>query len=282
MPIHDPIFIVGSERSGTTLLRLMLTSHPSIAVPPEGDFLTRIRSDRPTDPQEQRAFIRAFLSIEKCREWGLSEAVLHDCIQLMQPRTWAELAAVPYWGWLATNFPSANRWGDKNPCHVHQIGYLMSLYPRAKFIHIIRDGRDVAASWLAAPFGPTTADRAAQQWSAAVQAGQDAAQASPGRVTQVFYEDLAREPEQTLTAICHFLGEDFSDQMMTYPSANRSQELVPQHRLAWHAKTLQAPDPSRIGQWRQRLTAEQVRAFEASAGELLRTLGYPDADTRAA
>ena len=62
---YDPFFIVGSERSGTTLLRLMLTAHPGLAVPPEGDFLTRMRTDRPVDPDQRAAFISAFLSIEK-------------------------------------------------------------------------------------------------------------------------------------------------------------------------------------------------------------------------
>ena len=274
MTIYDPIFIVGSERSGTTLLRLMLTSHPSVAVPPEGDFLTRIRADKPQSVAQQQAFIKAFLSVEKCREWGLSAALLREGIAMMQPRTWPELAAVPYWTWLAVNFPNANRWGDKNPSHIHRLPQLLAMYPTAKFVHIIRDGRDVATSWLGVPFGPTDAATAAVTWSRAVLAGRQAAGAHPGRFCEVHYEDLVRNPEPALRNLCAFLGEEFSPEMMGYAAANQQRALVPKHRLAWHGNTLRPPDPARIGRWQSELTAEQIAVFEQAAGQVLSMVNY--------
>lgn len=274
MTIYDPIFIVGSERSGTTLLRLMLTSHPSVAVPPEGDFLTRMRADSPQLPSQQQAFIKAFLSVEKCREWGLSAALLQEGIAMMQPRSWPELAAVPYWTWLAVNYPDASRWGDKNPSHIHRLPQLLAMYPTAKFLHIIRDGRDVATSWLGVPFGPTDAATAALTWSRAVVAGRQAASAHPGRFYEVHYEDLVRTPEPTLRALCAFLGEEFSADMMGYAAANQQRSLVPQHRLAWHGNTLRPPDPARIGRWQSVLTPAQLETFEQRAGEVLSMVDY--------
>lgn len=282
MSIHDPLFIVGSERSGTTLLRLMLTSHPAIAVPPEGDFLTRMRSDAPTSPAQQQAFVQAFLSIEKCREWGLSAVLLTEGIAMMKPQTWSELAAVPYWTWLAVNYPTANRWGDKNPSHIHRLPRLLNLYPGARIIHIIRDGRDVAASWMNVPFGPSDASSAAMKWGRAVQAGLTAARQHPGQVLSVHYEALVCEPESTLRDICAFLGENFSHEMMGYADQNQQRALVPRHRLSWHRNTLRPPDPSRIGRWRSVLTPSQVASFEQSAGEVLSMLDYGRATSEVA
>jgi hypothetical protein len=273
-PCHDPVFIVGSERSGTTLLRLMLTSHPAIAVPPEGDFLTRMHADQPTSPGQRKAFIQAFLSIEKCREWGLSAEMLAEGIALLQPRTWPELAAVPYWVWLAANYPDASRWGDKNPCHIHRLPRLLAMYPAARVLHIVRDGRDVAASWLGVPFGPVDAASAGVQWGRAVLAGYQAAAAAPGRIHEVRYESLVRQPADTLRSVCDFLGEPFSPAMLGYADANQERALVPRHRLAWHANTLRPPDPARIGRWRSVLTEAQVREFERAAGSVLDLAGF--------
>lgn len=274
MTIYDPIFIVGSERSGTTLLRLMLTSHPSVAVPPEGDFLTRMHADQPQSLAQQQSFIKAFLSIEKCREWGLSPALLQQGIAMMQPRSWPELAAVPYWTWLAVNFPNASRWGDKNPSHIHRLPQLLKMFPTAKFIHIIRDGRDVTASWLGVPFGPADAATAAATWSRAVQAGRQASLAHPGRFCEVHYEALVRSPEPTLRTLCAFLGEEFSAEMMGYAAANQQRALVPKHRLAWHGNTLRPPDPDRIGRWQRVLTPPQIEIFEQHAGQVLSMVDY--------
>ena len=281
MTIHSPVFIVGSERSGTTLLRLMLTSHPSIAVPPEGDFLTRMRVSEPINRGQWQAFVHAFLSIEKCREWGLSAADLIESARLMRPQTWPELAAVPYWTWLALNYPMANRWGDKNPCHIHQLPHLMRMYPTAKFVHIIRDGRDVAASWMNVPFGPSDATDAAMKWGQAVLAGRLAADRAPGRIYEVHYEMLVRDPERSLRAICVFLGEDFSSEMLDYAAENQQRVLVPQHRLLWHSNTLRPPDPGRIGRWRDVLSPGQICEFEQEAGPLLGMVGYALAEEAA-
>ncbi len=271
---HDPFFIVGSERSGTTLLRLMMTSHPALAVPPEGDFLLRLRVHQPSAPAQQQAFFQAFLGIEKCAEWGLTLAELTEACGIFQPRSWPELAALPYWTWLAKSYPDASRWGDKNPCFVHRIPALVAMYPRARFVHIIRDGRDVAASWLKVHFGPADVTTAARTWRAAVAAGLQAARRFPSQVYTIRYEDLLRDPVGVLTGICRFLHEVFSPEMMGYSEENQRRGLVPSHRKGWHQLTFHPPDPSRIGAWRGALSAEQVRRFEAIAADALSICRY--------
>jgi len=274
--MHDPFFIVGCGRSGTTLLRLMLTAHPNLSVPPEGDFLLGLdgQFDDPTDPTWASRFVDAFFSIEKCREWGLEPATLSEGIASLAPTSWPELAAVPYWAYLVTHDPEANRWGDKNPGYVSHVPRLLQLYPRARVIHLVRDGRDVAQSWLSVHFGPRSLEQAARRWASAVAVGNRIARLHPRSVVEVHYEALVADPEGELRRICTFLGEDFDPAMLGYDRLNRERGLVPAHRLAWHANTLGPPDPSRIGRGRAALSVEDAALFDRLAGPVLEANGY--------
>ena len=152
---------MGCQRSGTTLLRLLLTSHENIGIPPEGPYIVRLK-DRYTAQTDfsaatARDFAGAFLGVSKCAEWGLDEDEIIEALEARDPANFAEAISTVHRLYLARHFPGATRWGDKNPSYVKHVDYLLQLFPNARCIFITRDGRDVALSWMNTPFG-TRAD----------------------------------------------------------------------------------------------------------------------------
>jgi hypothetical protein len=136
---------------------------------------------------------------------------------------------------------------------------LLHLFPSCKFIHTVRDGRDVCRSWV--QFGwAGNVWTAAEHWETA-EACWDRlrAQLPPARYHEVRYEELIRAPEATLRGICAFIGIDYSPLMLSYPRDS----------------SYAAPDMTLIDQWRRKLTPHEVRLLEARLAPRLQERGYP-------
>jgi hypothetical protein len=168
------------------------------------------------------------------------------------------------------------RWGDKTPMYMRHLPLLERLFPEAKYVHLIRDGRDAAVSFLQMPEGvvtrtwahPKTPTDFACQWRTEVQA----AQALGGRVgtsryLEVSYEDLVDSPERHLERISEFAGIAYDPAMLGYPG-HVDLKGKP------HQQSLGRPPTPGLRDWRQELSAGDVEDFEAVAGDLLRSLGY--------
>ncbi len=180
-----------------------------------------------------------------------------------------------------------DRWGDKTPGYVKQMREIQAYLPEARFIHLIRDGRDVALSVLKQPWGPQTIEAAAEKWRSRVLRGRSQ-QPYLGFYMEVKFEDLVLHTERELRRICEFVELDFDPAMLGYheraeerlkekaralPRAHGEAQSA-EKRLASHAKTFEPPNPEMIGTWKQRMPAEDRAAFEALAGDLLVELGY--------
>ena len=156
---ETPVFIVGAPRSGTTLLQYMLRSHPELSLPTgESHFLVPLYRDQTRfKALETETGIRAFLQDLHRRNPQFLETDLHGIefdIDRLAPELWAEgrrtvrdLIA----GLFEKNAAGEgkHRWGDKTPYYVLHMPKLLDWFPKAQFIHLVRDGRDVAASMLA-------------------------------------------------------------------------------------------------------------------------------------
>ena len=186
------------------------------------------------------------------------------------------------------------RWGDKTPGYIKSMREIQVYLPEARFIHLIRDGRDVALSILKQHWGPQTIEAAAEKWRSRVLRGR-AQQPYLGFYLEVKFEDLVLHTERELRRICGFIDLDFDPAMLGYheTAEQRLQEKAralprahgePQSaekRLMSHAKTFEPPNPELIGTWRKRMSPSDRAAYEALAGDLLADLGYeldsPDA-----
>lgn len=271
-----PVLVLGAQRSGTTLVRLLLTSHPSIAIPPEGDFLVELAgefAESYLDTSDWHRFVDGFTGIAKCGEWGIDRGLLASRIERVQPTTYADLAAIPYRLYGEITFGGKPRWGDKNPYYVFHIDELMNRYPNARVVVVTRDARDVVASVLPLHFGPSTAAAAAVEWLFAARAA-DAAGASWGSaVRQVRYEDVVADPIRAARELCDHVREPFDAGMLDFHRLNQDAGLVPRHRRGWHEGTLRPTYVSAVGRHLRELAPQQLLVVELLAAGALAKAG---------
>lgn len=266
-----PIFIVGCPRSGTGLLRDLLRSHPRISIPGESHFLPLLYHayGDPASEREARKLARVMLRMGWVRRWDIDVTVDDLC----GCRSYREMIETLYRAWLRKE--GKQRWGDKTPQYVLEIPLLRHLFPEAQLIHIHRDGRDVALSWLKAPFGPSNVLAAARKWRHLVGVGHRACgELSAHRIHEVRYESLIENPRQVLGEVCEFLGEDFHDGMITPSFMERSDRppIVGVRLPTYVSKTEIVRTNSY--KWKQQMSAADRCRFESIAGEMLEELGY--------
>ena len=262
--------IVGCGRSGTTLLRSMLDSHPALAIPGEDDFLL-------AELEEGTPFARglpvpALWVEERLAEHPAVAAALGDPSATGGEVTFAEWFRGAY-GRYAASF-GKERFGDKTPGLVAHVTTVAELLPEAVFLHVVRDGRDVALAFLDQPWGPSTVSAAARTWQRLVGAGRRAGGAlGPDRYVEVRYEALVDEPEPILRRCCDLLGLDFDAAMLDYrDSATRAADAS---RYPDSHRRLQQPPTAGLRDWRRDLGAIDRARFESIAGGALRDAGYP-------
>lgn len=264
----DPFFIVGSARSGTTLLRVILNAHPSVTVPPESRFVTELWSG--TSEVEVVGFLSALGRHRQFKSWNLSIDAVRAQIQGDDVAYAVAIAAV-YTAYAKR--VGKERWGDKTPRYVEHIPFLSDLFPDARFVHLVRDGRDVALSYAKVPFGPKTVAKAAALWARRVRTGVSEGRPLGGsRYREFRYEDLVEEPEGTTRSLCEFLGIDFVPNMMEY--TEKAPEFVFDKAKTYNPKVLQKPTKSSHS-WETEMPPGHEEVFEVVAGDVLDLFGYP-------
>lgn len=263
-----PFFIVGSARSGTTMLRLMLNAHVDVSVPPESRFVVELYEQDEVDVKATLARLGAH------HRWAAWELPLELVQAELKSRiaTYEEVMSAAYRAYAKAQ--GKTRWGDKTPRYVEDIPLLARVFPSARFVHLVRDGRNVALSYADVPFGPKTVARAAALWARRVQAGVSTGRAlSSGRYLEMRYESLT-EPGRTKSEVerlCSFLSLRFDARMLDFAEESKSAILDrAQHYNPHLGKGTQA----QVRQWETSMPAAQIEMFEAVAGRALDTLEY--------
>jgi hypothetical protein len=270
-----PIFVVGFQRSGTTLLQSLLGAHPRIAAPPETHFIARVAhlddyfGDLEDDGNLRRALREALNPpVPLLAECGFDEDVLFERART-GPRTYAALLDT-----LMRDFADRNgkaRWCEKTP--TQPASWVFALFPDAQVVHIVRDPRDVVASSLEVPWTGIGTRRIAAAWRRFtldnVRVGLEV---GPSRFLQIRYEDLARDFETTLSLVCAFLGEGLTAEMLTNPE--RRLPTVAAAAAAWHGTVVEQRPPPVAGSYRSRLRADRRARVAATIGGAISALGY--------
>jgi len=279
-------FIVGVARSGKTLLRLMLDAHPLLAIPPETNFIPRMVRACGSAATPSACFVQTLRSLHRWDDFHLNADELQRRVELTQPFELGE-ALRAFYSLYAARFGKP-RWGDKTPAYAEHMLAIERLLPEARFIHVLRDGRDVALSLRDVWFGPASIEEAATQWCERIQAARRQA-TGVGAYLEIRYEDLVRDTESVLRRVCEFIELPWSEGMLEYhtTASERLAELVAdvevrsglrtvraEERRAKHAWTSRPPDASRIGLWRTEMNTEARQRFQHVAGDLLVELGY--------
>lgn len=273
-----PVFIVANRRSGTTMLRLMLAAHPRIGIPPEGGFVVTMgwiwgRSE--LSSSDYRALVEAFFCEDNAQDWGMSPGQLMSALEERCPSTFAEFVDEVYRLYLRLTFPGKSRWGDKTTWYLDFVPMITELVPNARFVTIVRDGRDVACSYRNTKHLTHDIRALALEWVTSVETARRAsALLGEGRFFQLQYEHLTADPRRELERLCRFLGEEFSEGMLAFHQQNTLRRLEPERHMEWKKRTTEAADTASVGRWRTELEPPFVAEFERFAGSTLSRLGY--------
>jgi hypothetical protein len=255
----DAILIGGCGRSGTTMLRELVNRHSRIAIGPETAILCDI-----INPSRLAT------------EWGTTEADVRR--RMGSSRSIVEFAQGFFRDYAHKHGKA--RWGDKTPRNIRYVQRLLNQFPNSKFIHIIRDGRDVACSLRNHPkenirhgkVVPNTVNRpiwlCARRWID--DTGLGLMFRGHPRVLEVRYEQLVLEPEAELRRICDFLGEQYESAML---DASQDADLK-RTRLMNNQNAGEAVNRKSLARWKSDLSAAERKEFVRIAGELLIALGY--------
>jgi hypothetical protein len=263
----------------------MLDAHPQLAIPAETGFIPTVAA-LGTGRRARRAFWQTVTGLATWPDLSVCRAVFWRRLLAIEPFTVS--AGVRCFYEMYAGQRHKRRWGDKTPIFGQHLTVIQQVVPEAHFVHLIRDGRDVALSLRGLWFAPgDTWTSLAEHWRGHVSRTR-AQGAACGQYLEVRYEDLVTDTRAVLKRICRFLELPWSPAMESYHRTSRRrlsevqtryQEngtvLITQaQRLHLHRLTQSSPDPSRIGQWRQALDPGARAAFEDVAGDLLGELGY--------
>ena len=274
--LRMPVFIVGCGRSGTTMLRLMLDSHPALSIPGESTFIRYLwinRRDYGTgDRFRPERLLDDILTDANFMRWGVSPQNVRDRVSRLVSPTFADIVAAPFEAYA--DMHGKARWGDKTPIYVLSIPALAQLFPSARFVHLIRDGRDVASSYLSIPMFEGGIWQASLRWRDWVSAGiRSGRRLPPGRYIEIRYEDLVADTDRQLTELCSFLDLEFDGVMLSYHvDAEKRLQARPDY-VQFH-RNISRPPIASTRDWRLEMPRDDVRVFESVAGDLLETLGY--------
>lgn len=270
---NSPFFIIGAGRSGTTLLRLILAGHSRLHIPPETWFILPLVKNLPlTDRLDSTQVTRALDIMIGDYRWpdmGLPADELRGrAMTLHNPKLVDIINLVYQWHLEASG---KRHFGDKTPIYYEIVPQLITLYPDAKFIHLIRDGRDVAISWIDVGW-ERYYERAKFEWIPAMQYRREHLKSAYAeRILEVKYEDLITNLEATVRRICDFLDESYEPEMLNWQHLT---EMVPERERHIHGKLNQPVSNDAIGVWRKKLTTAECFAMEACLHNDLQQLGY--------
>jgi hypothetical protein len=268
MTLEAPIFIVGSPRSGTSLLRNILNRHPRIAICDETQFHFYVYARRRafgdlSDPKNRRRVVEEYLALKRLRfvtdPAGLAEKLLRDGTSYEALFT----CLVKY----HTTSQAKPRWGEKTPQHALFSETLCEWYPGGTIIHLIRDPRDAVASLQRMPWAAGSVVYNAWTWlrnNLAAHRCSDRPQYLPVR-----YETLVSQPEQEVARICERLGEEYVPSMLD-PAGHT---VFPPPR-SWTQLAQHPITTGRVDKWRDELTRDQVAQIEWVVGRHMGTFGY--------
>ena len=290
--LEFPLFILGSPRSGTSLLRLMLTSHSHILIPPECGFivwLSDLYDDwcvEDNDSIRLNLFVDDLLECRKFETWGLAQEEVVEYISLGRPETYAELC-VAVVAVYAKKFGEVSQlyWGDKNNFYLNHIEKLYELFPNAKFLHIVRDGRDIVCSYRevmniqsSSPFAPKFPVKIADissRWSEDVLGVDESFRALPSAQCMTLkYEDLVANTPDTLAALCEWLGLSYECGMELFYIRNKELNLEPALTLDWKKRTLTKVSDETVGRYKKFLNKDELLEFNYAACDALRRYNY--------
>lgn len=269
-----------------------MTTHPEVIIPPECGFIIWLRkkygdwcvTDNSETPRLE-LFCDDLFECKKFDTWRLNREGVKKQVLIHQPVNYAELCRVVYASFAVDSGREFSIWGDKNNFYLSHLDELLDLYKGAKFLHIVRDGRDIACSYREvmknksdSPYAPnlkTGIYDIAMEWSSnAMKIDSFMSEQETGVAITVRYEDLVLEPLVTIKSICKWLGIPFEVSMLDYYQKNKKNNLEPSLTIDWKKRTLKPISDETVGRFVKLLSIEEQAEFVKIAEEALKRFLY--------
>jgi hypothetical protein len=274
-----PLFMIGTQRSGSNLLRLMLNQLPAVAAPHPPHILQRLMPLVKQYGDLTRPDNFASLVDDVCRLVELNpvpwEGVVLNRIEILKRVREPSLVAV--FGAVYDVYAEgqkAKTWCCKSLANIQYLDEIERYFGnQAKYIYLYRDGRDVALSFRKAVVGEKHAYHIAREWGVTQRLALSLRERiDPRRFISLSYEALTGEPETTMRRLCEFLGERFDESMLAFHESSEAKRAAESSDL-WGNVTRPVMRDN-TGKFLRELSAEDIRVFESVSGDVLDTLGY--------
>lgn len=285
----EKVFILGNPRSGTSLFRLMLNQHSEIVAPPECGYLQwwypkyKDWTEKDNFSVRLDLFLNDLFVSKKIETWELDRQKLKDFIIQKNPENYGALGACVYLAYDSQH-ENIRVIADKNNYYINHILQLKNIWSDAKFIHLVRDGRDVACSYIDVdrlktdspykPKLPINIEQIAYEWKKNNRTIAQLNIDNPENYLLIKYEDIIIQTKNTLTEVCKYLNLNFEFSMLDYYNQKNAGKAEPAQTLDWKKKTQEKPDHKKIKRHQYDLTAEQIKIFNRIAATELKFYGY--------
>jgi hypothetical protein len=278
----QPIFIVGVERSGTTLLAAMIGAHSSISCGPETHFFPRLDEidikdicEKSKWPIYASRFISTMLHSHQITVSSKYKITEEEIFKYLQPR---EPSVANLLSCLTEHHMKSHgkiRWAEKTPGHLRYVNQIREYFPNSPILRILRDPRDVALSLINVPWGPDTFLDALMSWRYFDNLSKDFF-LNDDLCYTLRFEDLVIKPERELKKICKFIGENFEVNML---NTSKSSASVNSRNVPWKQMSSQPPNKSRVFAWKNQLPNSEIQVSESILGDRMKAYGYPQNGT---
>ena len=255
------------------MLRVMFEQHPDIAIPPESYFPVSFhrRVGRYAAPDgtgiDLHALAEDLLHHDRFLAWRVEPSLVRNRLTGTAP-DYPEAIRRVYAVYAESH--GKRRYGDKTPPFLMHMRMLADLFPEARFVHLVRDGRDVVLSLREQPFAPSSFTGAAEYWAGRVRRARKAGERlGPDRYRELRYEDLIAEPERKLRGLCEFLDLEYTPAMLSYEDTSN----IPLTDKMRRSGVVRPPGESGRD-WRTQMTPRQLAVVESVAGDQLEEFGY--------
>lgn len=282
---NRPIFILGNPRSGTSLLRIMLHSHPEICIPPESHFFLWLEGKYGDwDIELLEPYLDDLYESTKFETWGIERGELTNYLYNNLPETYESLTSLIYKYYALKEQKNPVYWGDKNSLWIQKLDKIKWFYPNAFIVHLIRDGRDVACSYREihskniqtpyAPKLPISISKIAENWNVNNIYIEEFLKEFPNKqYVQITYEELLISPKSTLKKILKPLGLEIIKVQLEYYLKDK-EEIEPEEFFNWKEKLVQPPDINNIGKYLHLLSQNEINEFNTIAYQSLLKYDY--------
>ncbi len=266
MPQQQLFFILGRERSGTTLLCNLLNNHPEVFVPPESPFISFLASKY---AGKKTIYAKEFIEdLYKEPYFNLWKVDKEDLLASLKKASKPDFTTFCKIVLQAKTNKNPACIGDKNPTHSVFARQLQKKFPEAKFIWLIRDYRAQVNSMLKVNFEQKNCTSLSIRWKKYNQEIYKIYKKNPAKVCLVRYEDLVSIPSKKLKEISAFLGIEFLENLTI--NHNHQQQFIPEH----HKSLKKALNTNAVSSWKEELSKEEIAICERYAGKFGKKFGY--------